>query len=294
LNIAPVEMISTGHGLLEGPLWDGALGLIVADAVVGGVWSISPERDSTIVVPHRRGIGGLALHEEGAVVIGGRNIAVKWPEGSGRGETVVLLNNDPANDIVGFNDFTTDDAGRIYVGSLAFVAMDADRGGKAGKLHVIDLDGSSRVVADDILLSNGLGFSPDGRILYQSDSLRRLVYAYEVDVNGDLRDKRTFVALREGMPDGLAVDQAGNVWVAAPYEGAVQIYSPAAQLISQVKIPVPMVTSLCFGGADLRDVFIVSGSEKLESDRGAGVYRTRSEVAGLPRPLARVRLGNGR
>jgi gluconolactonase len=294
VNVAPVETISTGHGLLEGPLWDSSLGLIVADASVGGVWRISPGRDSTAVVPHRRGIGGLALHESGAVVIGGRNIAVKWPEGQGGADTIVLLENDPANDILGFNDFTTDHAGRIYVGSLAFVAMDADRGGKPGKLHLIDLDGSSRVVAEDILLSNGLGFSPDGRILYHADSLRRLVYAYDVDANGDLHGKRTFVALREGMPDGLSVDQAGNVWVAAPYEGAVQIYSPAAQLISQVKIPVPMVTSLCFGGADLRDVFIVSGSEKLESDRGAGVYRARSDVAGLPRPLARVRLGNGR
>ena len=92
------------------------------------------------------------------------------------------------------------------------------------------------------------------------------------------------------MPDGLSVDSAGNVWVAAPYEGAVQIYTPGGELTGEVKVPVPMVTSLCFGGDDLRDVFIVSGSEKLNTDRGAGIYRTRSEVPGLALPRARVKI----
>ena len=288
MKVAAVETLSTGHGLLEGPVWDSDLGLIVADAAVGGVWKISGAHAPEVVVPHRRGIGGVALHENGAIVIGGRNLALKWPEGSGRDQTVVLMENDPAQGIVGFNDFTTDQAGRIYVGSLAFVAMDSNREGKSGKLHLIDLDGSVRVVADDILLTNGLGFSPDGKTLYHSDSLRRAVFCYDVKANGDLGPKRQFVALEAGMPDGLSVDSGGNLWVAAPYDGAVQIYSPDAELIGEVKVPVPMVTSLCFGGNDLRDVFIVSGSEKLETDRGAGVYRTRTEVPGLALPRARV------
>jgi gluconolactonase len=288
----PVEQISTGHGLLEGPLWDKDIGLIVADAVVGGVWKIATGQQPTVVVPHRRGIGGLSLHENGAVVIGGRNLALKWPEGTGKTDTVVLLENNPSADIIGFNDFTTDSAGRIYVGSLAFVAMDENRGGKSGSLFVIDLDGSSRVVAEDILLTNGLGFSPDGRTLYHSDSLRNTVFCYDVRENGDLGPKRDFVTLAKGMPDGLIVDAAGNVWVAAPYEGAVQIYSAKGKLVAEVRIPVPMVTSLCFGGDDLRDVYIVSGSEQLDTDRGAGIYRARSNVTGLPRSLARVQMSS--
>jgi gluconolactonase len=168
--------------------------------------------------------------------------------------------------------------------------MDPNREGKSGKLHVIDLDGSVRVVADDILLTNGLGFSPDGKTLYHSDSLRHAVFSYDVKANGDLGPKRQFVPLKVGMPDGLSVDSAGNVWVAAPYEGAVQIYTPGGELTGEVKVPVPMVTSLCFGGDDLRDVFIVSGSENLDTERGAGIYRTRSEVPGLALPRARVKI----
>ncbi|WP_188610949.1 SMP-30/gluconolactonase/LRE family protein [Chelatococcus reniformis] len=284
-----METISTGHGLLEGPVWDERLGLLVADAAVGGVWRLG-SGTPTVVVPHRRGIGGLALHENGAVVIGGRNIALKWPAGEGRDETVVLLDNDPAADVIGYNDFTTDAAGRIYVGSLAFVAMHADRGGKAGRLHVIDLDGSVRSVADDVMLTNGLDFSPDGTRLYHSDTLRSTVYVYDVEPNGDVRNRRNFVTLDGAMPDGLAVDSGGNVWVAEPHSGTVRAYAPDGRPVSSVSIPVPMVTSLCFGGADLKDLYIVSGSEGLDTDHGAGVWRARVEVPGKRSPLARVAL----
>jgi D-xylonolactonase len=284
----PVEAISTGHGLLEGPLWDQKLGLIVADATVGGVWRIAPGQPPEVIVANRRGIGGLALHANGAVVIGGRNIALKWPVKDGKDDTVVLFDNNPAADIVGFNDFTTDTAGRIYVGSLAFVAMGADRGGKAGKLHLIDLDGSTRVVADDVLLTNGLGFSPDGKLLYHSDSLRHAVYVYDVDSNGDVRNRRILTETGEDFPDGLAVDSKGNVWVATPNSGLVKGFSPTGTEIESVRIPVPMVTSLCFGGTDLQDMYIVSGSEGLDTANGAGIYRVRMDVAGLERSLARV------
>lgn len=285
-----LETISTGHGLLEGPLWDSKLGFIVADATVGGVWRISQGKSPEVVVAHRRGIGGLALHENGSVVIGGRNVALKWPAGEGKEDTIVLLDSNPADDIVGFNDFTTDAAGRIYVGSLAFVAMGEDRGGKAGKLHVIDLDGSTRVVADDVMLTNGLGFSPDRRSLYHSDSLRCAVYVYDVDKNGDLHKRRTFIETGDAFPDGLAVDSDGNVWVATPHSGLVKGFSSTGQEIASIRIPVPMVTSLCFGGENLRDMYIVSGSEGLDTERGAGIYRLRMQVPGLARSVARVAL----
>jgi gluconolactonase len=285
-----VETISTGHGLLEGPLWDQELGLIVADATVGGVWRIAQGTPPQVIISHRRGIGGLARHANGSIVIGGRNLALKWPIADRKDETIVLLESNPASDIVGFNDFTTDQAGRIYVGSLAFIAMGADRGGKAGKLHVIDLDGSTRTVAEDVLLTNGLGFSPDGTLLYHSDSLRHVVYVYDVDKNGDVRNRRTFVETGDDLPDGLAIDSRGNVWIATPHSGLVTGFSPACVEIGSIRIPVPMVTSLCFGGDDLRDMYIVSGSEGLETSHGAGIYRLRMDIAGLERPLARVQV----
>lgn len=282
-----LETLSTGHALLEGPIWSPQLGLIVADAIVGGVYAYKPGQDPELIIAHRRGIGGMALHENGGVIIGGRNLALKRPLAEGDESTTILLENEPENDIIGYNDLTVDPQGRIYVGSLAFVAA-TTREGKPGKLHVVDLDGSSRVVADDILLTNGLGFSPDGKTLYHSDSLRHAVYAYAVQVNGDLENRRTFVTTTGGMPDGLVVDSAGTVWVAEPNSGLVVGYAPSGNVVGHVEIPVPMVTSMCFGGDDLRDLYIVSGSEGQDTDRGGGIYKLRVEVAGLAANKARI------
>jgi D-xylonolactonase len=283
------ETISTGHALLEGPVWSLELGLMVADAIVGGVQSYRPERDPELVIAHRRGIGGMALHENGAIITSGRNLACKRPLSAGDDSTAVLLDNDPANDVVGFNDLTVDAQGRIYVGSLAFVAA-TTREGKPGKLHIIDLDGSSRVVADDVLLTNGLGFSPDGNTLYHADSLRRAVYAYDVRLNGNLESRRTFITTTDAMPDGLVVDSGGMVWVAEPNSGLVVGYAPDGHVAGRIAVPVPMVTSMCFGGEDLRDLYIVSGSEGQETDRGGGIYKIRVEVPGLASHKARVQV----
>ncbi|MEV0042491.1 SMP-30/gluconolactonase/LRE family protein [Nocardia rhamnosiphila] len=280
--------ISTGHGLLEGPLWTPE-GLLVADATAGGVLRITDSGRTETVIEHRRGIGGMALHANGGLVVSGRNVAVKGLVGSGDTATHVLRENDPSNDIVGYNDLTVDAKGRLYVGSLAFVASESRDADKPGQLFCIDLDGSARVVAEDILLTNGLAFSPDGSLLYHADTLRSTVNVYDVDDRGGLGTKRSFVTTEDGeQPDGLAVDAAGNVWVALPHSGQVGCFDHSGERVASIQIDVPMVTSLAFGGDDLRDMYIVSGSEGLGTDRGAGVFRARVETPGLPAAPCRV------
>ena len=282
------ERISTGHGLLEGPLWTPE-GLLVADATVGGVLRLSDSGQTETVIEHRRGIGGMALHASGGLVISGRNVAVKGLVGSEDTQTPVLRDNDPSNGVVGYNDLTVDAHGRVYVGSLAFVASESRDADKPGQLFCIDLDGSSRVVAEDILLTNGLGFSPDGSLLYHADTLRSTVNVYDVDDRGGLGPKRSFVTTGDGgQPDGLAVDAAGHVWVALPHSGEVGCFDPDGARVGSIQIDVPMVTSLTFGGEDLRDLYIVSGSEGLDTDLGAGVFRARVDIPGLPAAVCRV------
>ena len=282
------ERVSTGHGLLEGPVWTEE-GLLVADATVGGVLRISDTGVTETVIEHRRGIGGMAIHQGGGLVISGRNVAVKGLVGSDDTTTHVLKENDPDNGIVGYNDLTVDARGRLYVGSLAFVASESRDVDKPGQLFCIDLDGSARVVAEGVLLTNGLGFSPDGSFLYHADTLRSTVFVYDVHDDGSLGPKRPFVhADDDGHPDGLAVDVAGNVWVALPHTGRVGCFDPSGTRTASIQIDVPMVTSLTFGGDDLRDLYIVSGSEQLDTDRGAGVFKARVETPGLAIPPCRV------
>ena len=282
------ERLTGGYGLIEGPVWDDDRGLIFSDVLFGGVFALGSDGTVSAVFEHRRGIGGMSPHVAGGLVVSGRNISYKGYDGAA---TVLLLDRDSDHGNVGYNDITTDAEGRIYAGSLgASPVFEDGREPRAGDLYLIDLDGSARVVGYDVELTNGLGFSPDGRTLYHSDSRRQSVFSYPVLANGDLGEKAAFVRTERGSPDGLVVSEDGAVWVALAGGSAVGVYEPDGTLREYVDIPQPMCTSVCFGGADLRDLYIVTGSAGVPGGREGAVYRHRAAAAGLPVPPARVPL----
>jgi len=280
-----MERVATGYGLIEGPVWDPARGLYFSDVLNGGVFRLDRAGTVTQAVAKRRGIGGMALHAAGGLVVGGRDIAVVDLAG-GTPKTVLAL--DAIAGATGFNDLTTDAAGRVYAGSLAYKVF----GGEAprpGHLHLIDLDGAMRTVSDGVLLTNGLGFSPDSRLLYHSDARAPLVRVYDVKDDGSLGPWRKFADLgANGVPDGLKVASDGSVWVADAHGGRVAVFDASGPHRQDIAVPLPMVTSLCFGGADLRDLYIVTGSRGGPHDNCGSIFRLRTEVAGLPLPVARI------
>lgn len=284
-----METLARGYGLVEGPLWVPGRGLMFSDVLVGGVYCIDADGEVASVFEHRRGIGGTALHEAGGLIVSGRNLSFKPFDG---GDTITVLERDPAVGIVGFNDLTTDAAGRIYAGSLAASPVFADERDPApGDLWLVDLDGGARKVGHEIWLTNGLGFSPDGSVLYHSDSSVQTVWRYAVTAGGDLGPKEVFVRTEQGVPDGLAVAADGSVWVALARGGhGVAVYDANGARADFVRIPEPMCTSLCFGGDDLRDLYIVSGSDGSGSSAGGAVHRLRGAVAGCPVAAARIAL----
>src|SRR4051812_31772772 len=140
-----MERLASGFRLVEGPAIDPDGHLVFSDVQAGGVHRLGADGAIEEVVPHRKGIGGIAVHADGGLVISGRNVAWKRPDG----ETVVLL--DREHDGMSFNDLTTDPDGRIYVGSLLFNPLDGSTGEHAmGDLYLIDLDGSTRIVHGDV------------------------------------------------------------------------------------------------------------------------------------------------
>jgi sugar lactone lactonase YvrE len=281
-----MEPVATGYGLIEGPVWEPGRGLYFSDVLKGGVYRLSPSGEVTTVVPDRRGIGGMALHAAGGLIVGGRTITFRSFSDD---RTVVLLESASIPGSTGFNDLTTDAAGRVYVGSLAFSVFRGETP-KPGHLHVIDLDGSARTIADGVLLTNGLGFSVDGSRLYHSDSLSKLVRAYDVRADGAVSPWRTFATIADGIPDGLAVAADGSVWVAIADGGCVIAFEPDGTERMRLAVPLPMVTSVCFGGDDLRDLYVVTGSRGGPRENCGTVFRTRVESPGRLRPLARVAL----
>src|SRR5471032_1197494 len=190
-----MHKVAGGYGLVEAPVWSED-GLLFSDVLNGGVWRLGLDDHVGQVVPKRRGVGGMALHADGGLIVGGRNVAWVGPDG----ETRVLLDPAAIPGAIGFNDLTTDVAGRVYVGSLAYRVF-ADPP-KPGFLHVIDLDGSMRTLSDGVILTNGLGVSPDGKRLYHCDA-RAGVRVYDVAADGSVGPWREFANLgSRNTPDG--------------------------------------------------------------------------------------------
>lgn len=276
---AAVETLISGYGLVEAPRVDEAGALYFCDARDGGVYRRRPDGQIDLVVPRRRGVGGIVLHADGGIVVSGRDLSHVHAGGS---RTIYRHADAPR-----WNDLCTDPAGRIYAGTLLFDPFAVEGAPTPGALYRIEGEGVAKCLYDDVLLSNGLGFSPDGTRLYHSDSARAHVLVH--DVEGDaLSNRRIFARLPAGAPDGLCVDEEGGVWVAAYGAGRVQRFDEAGDLCFEIELPERRVTSVCFGGADRRDLYIVTADEGNAESPGGGIHRTRVDVAGLPMPLARV------
>ncbi|MGH7822037.1 MAG: SMP-30/gluconolactonase/LRE family protein [Candidatus Binatia bacterium] len=274
-----MEELAWGYGLVEAPRVDAEDNLYFSDVIGGGVFRRSPGGAIETVVPKRRGVGGLLLHADGGVVVSGRNVAHVR-----NGETRLLLE---VAGVVGFNDMTSDAAGRVYAGSLRSSAF--EEGPRVpGELWRIDAAGRGTAVYDGVEFVNGVGFSPDARTIYHSNYSEGVVLAHEVDAEGRGTGRRAFVRLPKGKPDGLAVDENGAVWVAGGEAGVVFRFTPKGDLDGVVEVPAPFVTSLCFGGADRRDLYVVTAANRDRPERRGTIFRTRSAVAGLVAPLARV------
>lgn len=273
-----IETLAWGYGLIEGPRVDAAGNLYFSDVQNGGVFRRAPDGAIAQVVPRRRGVGGIALHADGGIVISGRDICHVRD-----GESRVLFGRE---DIPGFNDILADDDGRVLAGTIR---SDPFREGERvpGELWRIEGEGRATELYADVGLSNGIGLSPERSRLYHSDSAARAVWVHDVAPDGAVSNRRQ-LRLPKGFPDGLAVDAEGGVWVAVFGEGCVGRFDPDGKWEREVAVPARSVTSLCFGGPDLRDLYVVSADNTDDPARGGSVFRTRSDVAGLPVPPARV------
>jgi xylono-1,5-lactonase len=275
-----ITRLATGFQLAEAPVWDDAGSrLTFSDAQGGGVWSLeypghAPGAVPTCLIPHRRGIGGAALHDRGGLVVSGRNIAWKHADA-----TDVLCELDPRWGLTRFNDLGTDHAGRIYAGSLEW----ADGGVKhprPGYLHRISDEGCL-IVDEGVGAANGVAVSPDDATLYFADTFRSVVYGYDHSADGALANRRVFASWPGGgTPDGLAVAADGTVWVAlGSGDDAVAVVDPAGHEVTRHPVPGEHVTSVCFGGEDLTTLFVTTATS---------VFALEAGVAGLPVPRARV------
>jgi sugar lactone lactonase YvrE/DNA-binding IclR family transcriptional regulator len=162
-----------------------------------------------------------------------------------------------------YNDGKCDRRGRLWVGS-----MDMGATANRGSLFKVEADGQFTRMESGLTVANGLGWSPDNRLMYFTDSFRRTIYQYEFDLDaGTLSNRRPLIVLgpEEGSPDGLTVDQDGCLWVALWDAWSVVRFNPQGREVMRVRLPVPRPTSCCFGGSRLDTLYVTSASVRLSA-----------------------------
>jgi sugar lactone lactonase YvrE len=155
-----------------------------------------------------------------------------------------------------FNDGKCDPQGRFWIGSVSEAVGQA-------MLYRYDPDGSWQVMETGLTISNGLGWSPDGSTFYLTDSAPHYIYAYDFEAEtGTIHNRRLLVDLSQEAvePDGLTIDQQGNLWSALWNGWGIAGFDPAGQEFSRVVLPVQRPTSLTFGGENLATLYVTSAS----------------------------------
>ena len=199
-----------------------------------------------------------------------------------------------------FNDGKVDPAGRFWAGSLFEQKTEASAGLyclERGRARAVTGAGATASPWRDwgVRTSNGLAFSPDGRILYHCDTPAHVVYAHDFDAgSGTIDNRRTWWRADDdrnaygGRPDGAAVDVDGCYWT-AQYEGArVLQLSPHGEILRALAIPARCPTMVAFGGAGLRTLYVTSARHGRSVEElaawplGGFVFAVEVDVAGLP------------
>lgn len=183
------------------------------------------------------------------------------------------------------NDAKADIAGRIWFGSMDDAEKEA-----SGAFYRLDPDLSYRQVDSGYICANGPTFSPDGKLVYHTDSLRNEIYRFEVDSDGKLANKRVFAHFdaKDGSPDGMTTDAEGFLWVALWGGWGIARFDPAGKRERFISLPVSQVTSCCFAGDALDRLFVTSARigltpEQLHQEPHAGsFFEIEPGVVGLP------------
>ena len=266
----------------EGPVWDEASGtLYFIDVEAGKIFSYRDGKLTSWEAGEQ--IGCAVLREEGGMIAALKSglYIVDFPNG---GKQFLA---DPEADIPTnrFNDGKADPAGRLLAGTMALSSKAGDP--PTGALYRLEADGSVSKLIDQVYLANGLAWNADGSIFYFIDTTARTVtrYGYDLDT-GRLSDPKVVIRVPEetGHPDGMTIDEDGNLWIALWGGGAVSKWDPeTGRMLEKYELPVLNVSSCCFGGENMDTLFITTASQDTDMEKyplAGNVFRMKPGVKG--------------
>ena len=270
----------------ENPLWHPAeKRLYWTDIPTGRLFRYDPATNETEQFYDGAPVGGFTFQADGGLLLFmERGRIATWKDG----ELTTLIDEIPSERASRFNDVIADPLGGVFCGTMPSAT-------ELGRLYRLDRDLNLLPLLDGINISNGLGFTPDRKGLYYTESVARKIYYFDYDANtGAISDQRLWKQFPDdgSVPDGMTVDSEGCVWSARWDGGAIYRYAPNGERLERIAMPAKKISSMAFGGDDLRDVYITTalhGGTKAEEGNGAGaLFRLRVNVPGLPEFYSKI------
>ncbi|MGW2316641.1 SMP-30/gluconolactonase/LRE family protein [Streptomyces sp. NPDC001680] len=262
----------------EGPTWDPATGRLIWLDILGmRIHTYDPGTGRRTVRTTEQHVGAAKPREGGGLVLNLRDgVGLLDPD-----DTFRWLHHEPVPGRRA-NDAAVAPDGSLWAGTMRY---DETPGG--GTLTRLTGDGTARTILSEATVSNGTGWSPDGRLMYYVDSPTRRVDVFDHD-GERVHDRRPFAQIEKGagFPDGLTVDADGCVWVALWDGGAVRRYTPSGELDRVIGLPTPRTTACAFGGAGLTDLYVTTARTGLRSPHplSGSVLVIPDAGQGLPQP----------
>lgn len=244
----------------EGPTWDPRTGtLIWLDILRAEIHRFNPVTGEDTMTEAPQHVGAAKPRAGGGIVTNlVEGIGLLDPDGSRR--WLVYW----AREGVRGNDAGVDPMGRLLAGTMRY-----DQATGGGWLARIEPSGDAATLLDAVSISNGVGWSPDGSLMYYVDSPTHRIDVFDYDVaSGTPHDRRTLVELSDvdGVPDGLCVDSEGCVWVAVNGGGRVRRYTPDGRLDREIPVPATHPSACCFGGDGLGDLYVTTARDGMSAE----------------------------
>ncbi|TFD84019.1 SMP-30/gluconolactonase/LRE family protein [Cryobacterium lactosi] len=249
------------HVLGEGPVWvsetstliwvDVERGTVFEGTLVEGV--VEPIRQ----LDFDGRVGAAVPSEDGDILVATENrLLVVTPDGKRLNGPVIVAPGVASR----ANDGACDPAGRVLIGTLALDGREGEE-----TLHRLETDGSLTVVDSDLTLSNGIAWSPDGALMYSTDTAPGIIWVRDYNVeSGEIGPRRQHLHIEAGYPDGICTDAQGNLWVAIWGEGEVRSFDPSGRHTDTVFVNAPHVSSVAFVGDELDTLLITTASRDLD------------------------------
>lgn len=280
-----IEEVATGFRFTEGPLWHGRDRYLLFSDMPGDhlrKWSAA-EGITTFRKPCAQS-NGLAWDREGRLLVC-EHATSHLTRTEANGDITVLASTHAGKELNSPNDVVVKSDGSIYFTDPTY-GRDEGYGNPRrlqldfrGVYRVSPDDGSLSLLIDDFGQPNGLCFSLDERQLYVNDTIRQHIRRFDVEADGSLANGQVWAETRgagAGAPDGMKIDQAGNIYCCGP--GGIHIFAPDAACLGVIRMP-EYTANFCFGEDDLRSLYVTASTS---------VYRLRVNTPGVAQYTAGV------